>query len=144
MSLPKVPYPIFELTLPISKEVVKFRPFLVKEQAILMTTLSSDAKFLVNNILNIIQNCCLSTINIDELVTIDMEYFFIQLRAKSVGEIIEKIYTCKNKVNDVSCENKLYVNINLNDINVSSGDYTDVIMINDTLGIKMKFPNKET
>lgn len=144
MSLPKVPYPVFELTLPISKEVVKFRPFLVKEQAILLTTLSSDAKFLVNNILNVIQNCCLSSINIDELSTIDMEYFFIQLRAKSVGEIIEKMYTCKNKVNDISCENKLYVDINLNDVNISSGDYNDMIMINDTLGLKMKFPNKET
>lgn len=144
MSLPKIPYPIFELTLPISKEVVKFRPFLVKEQAILLTTLTSDVKFLVDNILNVIKNCCLSPINVDELAAIDMEYFFIQLRAKSVGELIEKMYICKNKIAGVACENKLYVTIDLNDVTISSGEYKDVIMINDTMGLKMKFPNKET
>lgn len=140
--LPKIAHPVFELTLPISKQVVKFRPFRVKEQAILLTAVESDEKFIVDNVINVLKNCCINDVNIDELSTIDIEYFIIQLRAKSVSEIIEKNYVCKNIVDGEYCNNKLNIDVELTDIKLSVSDYNDIIMITDSIGLKMKYPDK--
>ena len=112
--LPKIDVPIYELDLPLSKKSVKFRPFLVKEEKILLMAMESntdDSSLLA--IKQIITNCCLSDdINIESLPITDLEYFFLNLRARSVGEIVDLQYKCNNKVKnendeDVECGNEI-------------------------------------
>lgn len=143
--LPSIDTPTYELTLPISKIKTKYRPFLVKEQKILLMAIQSDdSKFTQDNIKQIIKNCCLSEINIDELSSTDIEYFFLQLRARSIGEILEAKYRCENIVDGESCKNLMAVNINLLDIAVDTSNYTDIVKITESIGIKLRCPNFKT
>ena len=90
MALPKISNPIFELTLPSTGTSVKYRPFLVKEQKILLLAMESgDQKATLLAIKQIINNCAIDTIDVDKLPTFDVEYFFIRLRAKSIGEVVD-------------------------------------------------------
>jgi len=147
--LPKIAAPVYDLTLPISKQNIKFRPYLVREQKILMIAAQSDENvFIKDNIKQIIKNCCLSDINIDDLSSLDIEYFFLNLRARSIGEIVEAKYRCENKVgvdedgDDIVCRNLMPVNIDLLSINVKfNDDFTDIVQLTDKVGIKLKYPN---
>lgn len=142
MTLPKIDSPVYELTLPISKQKVKFRAFLVKEQKILMLAQESDdPEFTSNNVKQIIKNCSHTKLDVDNLNPIDIEYFFIQLRARSIGEIVESKYRCNNKVGDDICGNLMDVRIDLLDIEVDYKDQKDVIQLTDTVGIKLKYPD---
>ena len=144
--LPKIDTPVYEITLPISKESIKFRPFLVKEQKILLIAAQSDERiFINNNIKQVLKNCCLSKIDIDDLSSIDIEYFFLHLRARSIGEVVESKYRCENKISEnETCKNLMTVNINLLDIDVDTSEYNDIIKITDKVGIKLKCPNFKT
>lgn len=146
MTLPKIDTPVFELTLPLTKQRVQYRPFLVKEQKILLLAIDSkDSKFSSDNIKQILKNCCLSDINIDKLPIVDIEYFFIGLRAKSVGEIIETIYRCQNRLeDDTICSNPMPVSYNLLDIKVDEHEVNDKIELTPTIGVKMKYPTYGT
>ncbi len=142
MTLPKIDAPIYELTLPMSKQRLKFRAFTVKEQKILlMAQESDDSEFTSNNVKQIIKNCSLSDIDVDNLNPIDIEYFFIQLRARSIGEIVESKYRCNNKVEDDICGNLMDVKIDLLDIEVDYKDQKNIIQLTDTVGIKLKYPD---
>lgn len=142
MTLPKIDAPIYELTLPMSKQKLKFRAFTVKEQKILMMAQESDdSEFTSNNVRQIIKNCSLSEIDVDNLNPIDIEYFFIQLRARSIGEIVESKYRCNNKVDDDICGNLMDVKIDLLDIEVDYKDQKNVVQLTDTVGIKLKYPD---
>jgi len=142
MSLPVINAPIYELTLPIKNEKVKYRPFTVKEQKILMIALESeDAAFINENIKEVIKFCCKSEVDVDALSMTDIEYFFLQLRARSIGEIITPRYLCKNVVDDISCNNQMECPINVLDVEVDYNGYTDIINLDSTLGLKMKHPN---
>ena len=142
MNLPKIDAPIYELTLPMSKQKLKFRAFTVKEQKILMMAQESDdSEFTSNNVRQIIKNCSLSEIDVDNLNPIDIEYFFIQLRARSIGEIVESKYRCNNKVDDDICGNLMDVKIDLLDIEVDYKDQKNVVQLTDTVGIKLKYPD---
>lgn len=142
--LPKIDAPIFELKLPISKLDITFRPFLIKEQKILLMAGESDEKdFLYKNIKQIIKNCLISDIDIDELSAIDIEYFFLHLRAKSVGEIVETKYKCENYIEEKDgdvCGNLMSVEYNILDTEVEMNGYNDIIQLTDTIGLKMKIP----
>ena len=94
MALPKIDTPIYELTLPLSKKNIRFRPFLVKEQRNLMMAMESDDKDTIQkNIKQVLHNCTLTeNVDIDSLPILDIEYYFIQLRARSVGEVVENKY----------------------------------------------------
>lgn len=143
MSLPKISVPTYDLKLPLTKKNVKFRPFLVKEQKILLMAVSAeDSAFTADNIKEILKNCCLSEINIDKLPIVDIEYFFINLRARSVGETVSLKYRCQNSIDpdDNICGNLLDVNIDLLDININDTDIKNDIELTDSVGIKMKFP----
>ena len=96
MALPKIDSPIYELTLPLSKKLIRFRPFLVKEQRNLMMAMESDDKDTIEkNIKQVLHNCTLTEgIDIDSMPILDVEYYFIQLRARSVGEVVENKYKC--------------------------------------------------
>ena len=145
--LPKIDTPIYELTLPLSKKNIKFRPFLVKEQKNLMMAIEADDKETIErNIKQVLQNCTVTeNIDIEKLPVIDVEYYFIQLRARSVGEIVENKYICNNEVNGEKCGNKMGVNLNLLDIQIENNpEYSDIIEITNKISIKLKYPEFST
>jgi len=143
MALPKIDAPVYELDLPLSKKHIRFRPFLVKEQRNLMMALESDDKGNIEkNIRQVLHNCTLTEgIEIDDLPILDVEYYFLQLRARSVGEVVENKYKCENLVDEKPCGNLMESNLNLLDIKVNMPDKrSDIIQLNDKLSIKLKYP----
>jgi len=142
MALPKIDTPTYTLELPLSKKTVLYRPFLVKEQRNLMMALEADDKDTVErNVKQVLTNCTLSTdIDIDELPVTDIEYYFINLRARSVGEIVENKYVCTNTVGDSQCNNKMEVKLNLLEVTVDMPEQPDVIKLTETMAIKLKYP----
>ena len=145
MALPKIDTPVYEITLPISQVQLKFRPFLVKEQKILLIAMESkDEKEIENNIQMILNNCNLTDVNIDTLPLVDIEYYFLNLRARSVGEVVDTRYKCENEVNGETCGNLMDVNFDILNVNVTSPpEGSDLIKISDSVGIKMRYPNFE-
>jgi len=141
--LPKIDTPIYDLTLPICKKQIRFRPFLVKEQKNLLMAMESDNKEDVErNIRQVLTNCTITEgVNIDTLPVIDVEYYFINLRARSVGEIVENEYVCNNLVEDNICGGKMKGSLNLLDINVDiNPNIKDVIQLSSKVSIKFKYP----
>jgi len=143
MALPRIEAPTFTITLPISKKQIKFRPFLVKEQKILFMAMESGERDIVEeNIKQILQNCAVTEIDINTLPIVDIEYYFLNLRAKSVGEIIESKYKCNNEVGDKECGNIMETSFNINDIKVEFPEnVSDVIQLTNKIGVKMKYPD---
>jgi len=143
MALPKLDVPTYEIELPLSKTKIKYRPFLVKEQKnLLMAIESSESSTIQQNIKDILYNCTLTEgVNIEKLPIIDIEYYFINLRAKSVGEVVNSRYRCNNEVNDKECGNIMEKDINLLDIKVNvDPDNNSEIQLTDKITIKMKYP----
>ena len=143
MALPKIDTPIYDLELPLSKKKIRFRPFLVKEQKnLLMAMESDDRDSIEKNIKQILQNCTITKkVTIDTLPMLDIEYYFLQLRARSVGEIVENKYRCDNLVNGETCGNIMETSVNLLDIKVEGlKKDNDVIQLTDTISVKMKYP----
>ncbi len=140
MSLPIIATPKYELTIPSTKEKVKFRPFLVKEEkALLLAQQSENQQTMLDTLKDVIKECTFGGVDINKLAIFDIEYIFIKLRAKSVGEISELTFQC-NACNDPKA--KMNVNINLEDIEVSfDKEHTDKIKITDDIGVKMKYPS---
>lgn len=148
MKLPKFDLPIYEMTVPSTGKKLKFRPFLVKEQKLLMMALETSNK---QDILNAIKQCvenCVQTrgFKIENFASFDLEYFFIQLRAKSVGEVLRTRYTCENIVQKEDgmkpCGHVMSVEINLMDVKVD-GDVNNSkkIMFTESTGVMMKYPS---
>jgi len=143
MALPKIDTPTYELTLPLSQKKISFRPFLVKEQKNLMMAMEADDKETIErNIKQVLTNCTLTAdVVIDDLPVIDIEYYFINLRARSVGEMVENKYICTNTVNDKQCGNRMETSINLLDIVVDvDPNRKDEIQVTDKIIIKMRYP----
>lgn len=143
MALPKLDVPSYEIELPISKTKIKFRPFLVKEQRNLMMAMEADdAKTIQQSVRDILNNCTVSEgIDIDELPIVDIEYYFVQLRAKSVGEVIETRYRCNNIVNNTPCNNIMEKDVDLSQIKVDSKETINPeIQISDKIIVKLKYP----
>lgn len=138
MTLPSIVTPEFETTIPSTKEIIKFRPFLVKEEKILYIAMSSeDNKSMVDAIKKIMVSCFDSNMDIEKLTFFDFEYLFLQLRAKSVSEISEFSLTH----NVEGCEHVNDVSVNIETVEVQfPADAKDVIMITDTVGIKLRYP----
>lgn len=144
--LPKLATPIYEIELPVSKTKLKFRPFLVKEQKLLLlaSETSEDPKFVRENIIQVIRNCCLTEkVDIDNLPSVDIEFLFLNLRARSVGENVELNYRCEKDYDEDTCNNKLVLNVDLLDIKVDLNGYEDIIKLTDSIGLKMKPPGIE-
>lgn len=143
MALPKLEVPTYELELPLSKKKIKYRPFLVKEQKnLLMAMESGDATTIQHNVREILDVCTLSKgIDIDELPILDVEYYFINLRAKSVGEVVESKYRCNNEVEGVECGNIMEANVDLTDIKpVFDKEVSPEIQLTDKIVLKMRYP----
>ena len=142
MPLPKIDVPTYEIELPLSKKKIKFRPFLVKEQRnLLMAMESNDTDTVHNSIKDILNNCTLTeNIIIDKLPIVDIEYYFINLRAKSVSEVVETKYKCNNEVEDKLCGNIMDVEINLLDINVEGIKENEDVQLTEKIFVKMRYP----
>lgn len=143
MALPKINTPTYELTLPLSKKQVTYRPFLVKEQKILMmANEANDRETIIRAIKQILHNCTLNDVKVDHLPILDIEYYFLNLRARSVGEVVELRYKCENIVEDEICGKGLDVSFNLLELEIQNVEqYNDVIMLDKNIGIKIKYPD---
>lgn len=147
--LPKLDVPIYDLMLPLTEKKVRYRPFLVKEEKLLLMAMESDDdKTVVDTIKQIINNCCLDEIDIDALPILDLEYFFLNLRARSVGEVVELQYKCNNKTKpensdfELPCGNLVSFNLNLLEVKPElNPNHTNKIVLNEKLGMVMKYPN---
>jgi hypothetical protein len=136
MALPKIDTPVYELDLPLSKKHIRFRPFLVKEQKNLMMALEADDKETIErNIKQVLTNCTITEdVDIDKLPVIDVEYYFINLRARSIGEMVENDYICTNEVNGEQCGGKMKGVLNLLEIRIDiDPNQKDVIQITDKI-----------
>ncbi len=143
MALPKIDTPVYELDLPLSKKHVRFRPFLVKEQKnLLMAMESGDSKSIEQNVKQVLNNCTITEdIDIEKLPVLDVEYYFLNLRARSVGEVVENKYRCDNQVDGSPCGNLMETSLNLLDIKIEGvKENNDVIQLTDTISIKLKYP----
>jgi len=143
MALPKIDTPVYDLELPLSKKQIRFRPFLVKEQKNLMMAMEADDKETIErNIKQVLTNCTLTEgIIIDKLPVIDVEFYFIQLRARSVGEIVENRYICTNEIEGTQCGHKMDAKFNLLEISVDiDPEAKDIIKITEAISIKLKYP----
>ena len=137
MGLPTIVVPEYELTLPSSGKTIKYRPFLVKEEKILLIAMESeDTKQIVNATKEIIKNCIIGEdINVDTMPMFDIEYIFLNLRGKAKGEIIDLKYKCPK------CDESIPVSINIDNIKVITNEkHKSTIKISDELGIVMKYP----
>jgi len=145
MSLPKLTVMKHKLILPSTGESITFRPFLVKEEKILMMALQSEnQEDMTRALKEIINNCIESQLNIDTLPMFDIEYIFLQLRARSVGDRIEVKYTDPDKICKNEEECKFESSINIDDIKiVKTENHTDLVTLTDKIKVKMKYPAME-
>jgi len=139
MSLPKISVPTYELEIPSSNKNIKYRPFLVKEEKILIIAMESeDSKQIANAVKNVISACILTKgIKVDELSTFDIEYLFLNIRGKSVGEDVEVLITCPD--DNVT---QVPVLINLDEIQIQIDEnHSKDIKLDDNLTLRMKYPS---
>lgn len=155
MALPKIDSPVYELELPLSKKKIKYRPFLVKEQKNLLLSLETDDTDNINtNIRQILTNCTMTQgVNVDDLPLLDIEYYFLNLRARSVGEIVESRYRCNNMIDGLpdetgvpmtqqACGNIMETQINLLDIKIDDSEMPDdIVRLTDNIHVKLKYPS---
>ncbi len=141
MPLPKISTPTYELELPSTEQSVKYRPFLVKEEKLLVIALETeDVKQITNAIKTVIKNCILTKdIKVETLPTFDIEFLFLNIRGKSVGEELEINITCPD-----DNETNVIVNINLDEIMIQKNDeHTNKIKIDKSIMMEMKYPSLE-
>ncbi len=144
--LPKIDVPVYEIKLPSTGEAIKFRPFTVKEEKLfLMAYESEDVKYSVDTIIQVLNNCIVSDVDVKELPTFDIEYLFLNLRARSIGEIVNLKYRCNNDVGTEEepkkCNSSVEMNLNVLEIEpVTNPDHSNKIQISENLGIVMKYP----
>jgi len=148
--LPKLDVPIYEVKLISNDKIIRFRPFLVKEQKLfLMASESEDGKETINVIRQVLKNCVLDEINVDTLPTFDLEYIFMNMRARSVDEIVDLQYKCNNtfkneKDEDVLCTGTVGFKFNLLEIQPTKHEgHTNQIKLTETLGVCLKYPTFE-
>lgn len=138
MALPKLMYPVFDLKVPSTKQMVKFRPFLVKEEKLmLMAKQSGEQQDIINVIKQVIVNCDIDgVIDADELSSFDLEILFLKLRAKSVNEEVNISYV------DPEDEKTYTFKLNIDEVNVyENPEHTNIVKLSENSGIVMKYPS---
>ena len=141
MPLPKISTPSYELVVPSTKKKIKYRPFLVKEEKVLIIAMESqDNKQIANAIKDVLSACILTRgVKINDLSTFDIEYLFLNIRGKSVGEEVEVMITCPD-----DGETQVPAVINLDDIKVQVNDeHTPDINLDGEYTLRMKYPSME-
>lgn len=147
MALPKIDVPIYDVKLISTGKKVRFRPFTVKEEKLfLMASESNDAESIITAITQVLNNCVLDDIDIESLPLFDVEYLFLNLRARSISEVVNLKYKCNNKVtdeegNEKKCNNEVQLDVNILEVEPQNNPlHTNKIELNNNLGIVMKYP----
>ena len=138
MPLPKISTPTYELEIPSSGKKIKYRPFLVKEEKILILALESEDTKQITNAVKTILKDCISTrgVKVDDLSTFDIEYIFLNIRGKSVGESVDLVVTCPDDE-----KTTVPVKVYIDEINVEKDpEHSRDIKLDDTLTLRMKYP----
>jgi hypothetical protein len=138
MPLPKISTPIYELELPSTGKKIKYRPFLVREEKILVMALETeDMKQITNAVVQILSDCILTkNFNVSELATFDIEYLFLNVRSKSVGETVEISITCPD-----DNETQVNVEVDIDSIKVQKNPkHTNIIKLDDDLSMRLRYP----
>jgi hypothetical protein len=137
MALPKINTPTYELVVPSTNEKIKYRPFLVKEEKILLIAMeSNENNQILQAVKDIVLECTFNKLNLGDMPMFDVEYIFLQIRGKSVGEVSKLKLLCED-----DGETYANVEVDLNDINVEvSENHTNKIELTDEMGIIMKYP----
>ena len=141
MPLPKLTVPTYELEVPSTGKKIKYRPFLVKEEKILLLAMETeDEKQMANAVKTILENCIQTPkFKVDSLSLFDIEYIFLNIRGKSVGETVELNVTCPD-----DGETVVPIKLNLDDIKVQKKDgHTNIINLTDEVSITMKYPSMD-
>ena len=140
MALPEIATPIYTLTVPSTKKRVKYRPFLVKEQKLLILALENDdQEQILDAITKTIQNCLHTKIKVEDMALFDIEYLFLQIRARSISEEIEMKVTCAD-----DGETTIDVKFLVDDVKVNfPKGHTNIIKLDDDLTVEMKYPDLE-
>ena len=137
MALPKLTTPTYELEIPSTDEKIKYRPFLVKEEKILMLAMESNAASdITQAVKDIVSECTFNKVNISNMPMFDVEYIFLNIRSKSVGEVSKLKILCQD-------DGKTYadVELDLNEVKVQVGDdHTNKIELTEDMGLIMKYP----
>ena len=139
MPLPKIATPTYELVLPSTGKKIKYRPFLVKEEKILILALESEDTKQITNAIKTILKSCISTrgIKVEDLPTFDIEYIFLNIRGKSVGESIEVLVTCPDD-GETQVERKIFID----EIQVEKDEkHSPDIKLDHSLTLRMKYPS---
>ena len=139
MPLPKINTPTYELELPSTGKKIKYRPFLVREEKILVIAMESEnMKQITDAVIDILNSCILTRgVKIDQLSTFDIEYLFLNVRSKSVGETVEVNVTCPD-----DGETQVQMEINVDDIKmVKNKNHKNIIKLDDTLSLKLRYPS---
>ena len=150
--LPKIDVPIYNVKLLSTGKSLRFRPFTVKEEKLfLMANEGEDLTTVVDTIKQILNNCILDEFDIDSLPLFDIEHLFLNIRARSIGEVVNLKYKCNNDILDEEtkeekkCNNVVQIDLNVLDIHPEKQEgHTNKIQITEKLGIVMKYPNFET
>ena len=138
MALPEIATPIYTLTIPSTKKKVKYRPFLVKEQKLLILAMENeDQEQILDAITNTIKSCLITKVNMTTLALFDIEYLFLQIRARSISEEIEMRVTCAD-----DGETTVDVKFMVDDVKVNFPEgHTNIIKLSDDLTIEMQYPD---
>jgi hypothetical protein len=136
MALPRLnDSPNYDLVIPSMKQSVSFRPFLVKEEKILLMALESDdQKQILNTVINTIKACVTEDIDTTKLTTFDIEYMFLKIRAKSVGETSTIVMKCNE------CESSNDITLNIDDVEIEVPDISNIIELDNQISLEMKWP----
>lgn len=136
MALPRIDSPKYELKVPSTGELVEYRPYLVKEEKILMMAMETkDQQQMIRALRDVIAGCTEGKIQADNLAMFDLEYVFLKIRGKSVGETTKVAMKCK------SCDHKNEVNINLDEVEVQGEVKKNAkVALTDTVGVILKYP----
>ncbi len=137
MAIPSISAPEFTTTLPSTGQEITYRPFLVKEEKILLMALEGeDTKEINSAILKILKNCIISDVDADKFSTFDVEYLFLRLRGKSVGEKVElKIGHSHDK-----CAYRTEIEVDLDEVQLAGEIKDGKTMLTDTIGVKLRYP----
>ena len=150
MALPKIDVPIFDVKLFSTDKKVKFRPFTVKEEKLfLIASESDDPQSTITTIKQVLNNCILDDTDIDSLPLFDIEMLFLNLRARSIGEIVQLKYKCNNNIveedgKEHKCGNEVGIDVNVLEVLPEvDQNHSNKIEINNKLGIVMKYPKMD-
>lgn len=145
MALPMQTTPTFNLTIPSSGKNVRFRPFLIKEEkALLIAQQTEDMKVMVETLRGVLKSCVLDDIKVNDLATFDLEYMFLQIRGKSVGETVDLIFQCDEDHGEQNEKARVKIVIDLSAIEVQKDpNHSNKIPLFNGVGVVMKYPTLE-